>query len=215
MKKSSFICLTVALLLPSLVEADVISTFDASLEGWTVASGLPDLSWSPTGGNPDGFALWNEPGDAGAQSLRAPSSFIGDWLSQYNGGTLTYDHKIIAAGGIQSFSPYRVDISGPGGAAFWEGTTPNGLTDWVPISVPISESSWTVSSGTWTSLLANISTLDIRIELVGNNVFQSEFAGIDNVRLVPEPISVPEPNCCSLLVVLGLSQFCRRHRTNR
>jgi hypothetical protein len=132
------LCAAVAtlLLLPTPSRAGIIaeSTFDTSLDSWT--SNTPaQISWSKTGGNPGGFILFEDVTNDWTV-VDAPKTFLGNYTALNGVGTISFDHKIIAETGIQSLSPYEVDLSGPGGSATWLGTTPKGVTGWVTENVP-------------------------------------------------------------------------------
>ena len=181
-----------------------MSTFDSNLDGWT--SNIPtEISWSSIGGNPGGYAR-HEDSTGNATFLLAPSSFLGDWSSLNGTGTISFDHKIFSAGtGINNFVAYQVAISGPDGSAIWLGSTPNQATDWLSITAPIVETSWSVT-GTWLDILSNVDTLQIRIELVAND--GNDISGLDNIQLS----SVPIPAAVWLFGsgLIGLIGFARR-----
>jgi hypothetical protein len=190
-------CAAVATILfaPHASQAGIIagSTFGTNLDGWT--SNTPSqISWSKTGGNPGGFVLFeDETGDWTV--LDAPAKFLGSYSALNTVGTISFDHKIISETDIASFSPYEVDLSGPGGSATWTGATPTGLTGWVTVNVPLVQSDWHLNSGTWAGLLANVAQLQIPIELVTNQSSPGDVdhEGIDNVALsssAPEPASL-------------------------
>ena len=189
------------------------STFDTSLDGWT--SNTPSqISWSKR------------------EVIRAVSSCLRirrcldrrqrtrDVFRKLLGvnevGTISFDHKIIAETGIQSLSPYEIDLSGPGGSATWTGATPKGVTGWVTLNAPLLKSDWTINSGTWTGLLANVTQLQIPIELVTNDTIpgDTDHEGVDNVMLSS---AAPEPASLTLLGagMAGLGGLTlRRRRVN-
>ncbi|MCP5522958.1 MAG: hypothetical protein H7A46_15580 [Verrucomicrobiales bacterium] len=165
----------------------VFSTFDTDLDGWTVDRG--SYSWEVSGGNPSGHLSADNHLDYAHGTAIAPSKFHGNWSSFEGGGTLRYDHRISTLGSdVTGYSPYQVVISGPGGEAAWTGSTPSGLTDWTPIFIPISPSSWDMKSGSWNELLVNVTSLQIRIEQVLNSTPDAgDLCHIDNVVLSKPP----------------------------
>lgn len=189
------------------------STFDVGLDGWT---GLPsELSWAAAGGNPGGFARWQ---DASVSSLplSAPAKFLGDWSALDGVGFLSFDQAIFLSGTLTGRGNRGVSISGPGGIAGWVGPlAPNGCPGqpdcgWTTFVVPLVESDWTVSSGLWSDLLANVTSLQITPELYSN----PDSSGLDNVRLAtPDQQPIPEPGTFVLLGIgcAGLV-FLRRKR---
>lgn len=207
--KSGIILLGLALFvpLPSRSSASIIACagFDQGLVGW--GSNTPaQISWGATGGNPGGYARF-EDASGDATFIIAPSNFLGDWT---NVGVLTYDHRVIDPGDNAVFDDlHQVDISGPGGAASWFGSTSPGPTGWLTISVPIKESLWTITSGSWADLLPNVTFLDNRIELVTNKGgSKPEISGIDNVCLS----TVPEPSSSAFVIVVAVSFLYTRTR---
>ncbi len=161
------------------------STFDTDLGGWT-STAPQHISWRNDSGNPDGYLFW---GDRTYYDpwVDAPDSFHGDWSALDGNGRIDYDQKLTFDGGRGGpfvYMPHRVQISGPGGSALWTGSTPTGLIPWTTISVPIEESAWTVSQGTWSSILENVTSFRIYGELVGNNDGGHDETGLDNVRLI-------------------------------
>lgn len=159
-----------------------ISTFDAGSESWG-SNVSQEVSWSSTGGNPGGYMRFVD-ATGNPSWITAPPRFLGSWLG-FEGGILSYDHSLINTGSnVNNILPYRVEISGPGGVAESLHKAPSGVTNWTTISTPLVETSWTVLSGTWTTLLVNVTSLSIRIEHVGNSG-GSNVEGIDNVALIP------------------------------
>ena len=109
----------------------------------------------------------------------------GDLSALDGGGELTFDYRRFTNGGgsVLAFLPVTVTLGGPGGAARWEGEAFTMPTDWVPITVPFTESEWTITGGTWSGLLDNVTSLSIVLELVSNTLPPEDFNGVDNVRL--------------------------------
>lgn len=157
------------------------STFDTDLEGWTLI-GSGTLTYQSSGGISGGFARFDDiSGTGGDGWIIAPSKFLGDWSGLNGTGTLSWYHTVLSPGGGPTFVPAGVSISGPGGSASWQ--SPNLLaTYWQFFSVPVDPSVWSVT-GSWSALLANVTTLQIRIEGVHNGGPALDTDGIDNVVL--------------------------------
>ncbi len=190
-------------------EANVISTFDTSIDGWTGAL----VTHMATGGNPGGYVHFVDP-DASGNSLFAPGKFLGDW-SVYAGGTFRYDHRVLEATNVNQFVDYEIEISGPTDSAIWNsGSPPAGVTAWVSLTAPIQESAWSVT-GDWSTLLSDVTQVRLRIEHVDDA--GTDVEGIDNVRLT----ALPEPNslvlaCGGLMIMLtGATVRRRRQRSRR
>ena len=200
--RSVSVAVGVVLLVPQMSRAGIIaeSNFDSSLEGWT--SNTPSqVTWSATGGNPGGFMLFKDATGA-STVVDAPAAFLGNYSALNGVGTISFNDKIIAETGINYISPYEIDLSGPGGSATWTGATPKGVTGWVTLTAPLDKTDWKVTSGTWLGLLADVTQLQIPIELVTNDTIpgDTDHEGIDNVILSSRASATPEP---ASLVLLG------------
>jgi hypothetical protein len=161
------------------------SAFAAGLQGWK--SNTPaQVAWQSSGGNPGGFIQFMDMTN-GTTYLDAPPSFRGNYAPLENDGYLTYQHQIISETGVTAYSPYEIRLSGPGGAAKFDGTTPSSATSgWVTIVAPIVAGDWTLTGGTWPALLANVTDVQIDIELVTNQTIpgDTDIEGIDNIALI-------------------------------
>jgi hypothetical protein len=171
----------------------VQSTLDTDLDGWT--SNTPaEATWSATGGDPGGFIRFQD-ASAVQTYITAPPKFLGDYSGLNGAGSIQFEHRIFQETQLIDLYPYEVRLSGPGGAATWDGPTPAGTNDWTTISAPLDLAAWSVTGGAWTDLLTNIDRLEINIELAQNdNHFAvTDIEGIDNVQVVPF-LQLPPPN---------------------
>jgi hypothetical protein len=171
---------------------------DDTLDGWT--SNTPsEVKAAKTGGNTGGYARFVDGGGVPIYTyISAPSTFFGDYaaLSKGGGGVIQFDHKIFDSGNGDTYNPYSIFLSGPGGSATWTGLAPvvtNFTTPWVTVIAPLVQSDgWKVDTGSWAALLQNVTQLEITIELVDNDhkgASSADVEGIDNImlRTVPEP----------------------------
>ena len=165
------------------------SGFDMNLDGWTCTA-PQNIFWSDSGGNPGGFLKFHDQTYYDG-NVQAPAKYFGNWAALDNNGILSFDHIIIDKGaGAFVFNHYRVSIQGPGGSASWAGLTPTDadVGIWKHVIVPIQKSQWVVGSGDWATILANVTRVDIGIEMVGNNGgFDTD--GLDNIQLY-KPVTV-------------------------
>lgn len=185
------------------------STFDTGTDGWTWPSAdNAAFSWVSSGGNPGGYIHYDNNKPHNSPWIYAPADFLGDWLG--TGVTnLTYEAKIFSTGSVYLIGNYQVGIQGPGGAAYWLGPPPNPAAGWLSLNVPITESEWTMQSGSWDTLLANVTELGIATAYY-NNWGPFEITGIDNVSLH----AIPAPGAILLgSIGVGFVGWLRRHRT--
>jgi hypothetical protein len=140
-------------------------------------------SWEATGGNPDGYIRYgNNVTGTSTCHIHAPAKFLGHWLSSDGIGSIHYDEVIFQTGGyIGSPGSYKVEIEGPGGVATYTGAQVN-PSGWVSVFAPLNEIDWTVSSGTWTEILSDVTRLTIQV-CHYTNTSPFEITGIDNVVL--------------------------------
>ncbi|HRF58416.1 MAG TPA: hypothetical protein PLH94_00720 [Fimbriimonadaceae bacterium] len=115
---------------------------------------------------------------------------------------LSYQWRVSITPGDGVPHPYEVKLIGPGGEAHWTRPGPTSAHDWMPIEIPLKQSEWTLTSGTWAGLLANITTLGIRVRQF-TNTDATQINGLDSVVLsIPTPISgsvhlqdmIPDPS---------------------
>jgi hypothetical protein len=158
----------------SQADADTFasSTFGTGLDGWT--SNTPSqIAWQSTGGNPGGYIQFTDASSA-STDVWAPASFLGNYAS-LGVSSISFDDNIISETEVQSVGQYEIDLSGPGGSATFLGNQPPATypTGWIAVTAAISvgapPSGWTVDSGTWLGLLADVTQVQIPIELVTNS----------------------------------------------
>ncbi|USO00010.1 MAG: hypothetical protein H6810_04940 [Phycisphaeraceae bacterium] len=163
----------------------VISTFDDSTDGWVVSDVA--TSWSAAGGNSGGFLIGQGNQDEDPPRVFPPASYLGDWTTLTGRAQLRYDHRVIYPGnGFCSggHTPYTVTLSGPGGVAIWHGAYPPvGITDWVRIIVPVDPMYWDIESGDWPGLMADVSDINIAMEMFCNLNPPDDQCGLDNIAL--------------------------------
>jgi len=180
----------------------VLTTFDSGLDGWT--SNTPaEVTWADSGGNPGGYARF-EDATINDTYLIAPPRYLGDWSGLDGVESISYDHNVIwITGSAFPRAPYTVVISGPGGQATWTGAYAPRQPGWNTVTAPVTESEWTIDSGQWDAILANVTDLSIRVEQYSN----LDISGMDNISL-----HTPEPATLSVLGLGGLAMLRRRRR---
>ena len=186
-------CACLLLSVSSSVNASIIasSSFDTGPDDWTTLS--TDLTWQSTGGDLDsGYIRYNN--NLGSNAIvNAPTKFLGDWAN-LGVNEITYQANIFQVGNFIRQAPYRVRISGPDGEATWNGPVAEPNTLWKLLTVPVIESAWDVTSGTWDGILADVTDFNI-VMAYYTNTSPFEITGVDNVSLhalnaVPVPAAV-------------------------
>jgi len=180
------VALVALLAMPLCGNAGTIeTTFEIGLEGWT-AVGDGSISWQSAGGNPGAYFQASDPATGANTWAVAPPEYLGNWLALDGSGVLSADLTIISGGSVSEGAMFQV--SGPGGSAeyVWPASAGPPHGQWATYSRTIAESEWTVTSGTWAGLLANVT--DLRIDM--EHITGVETTGLDNVRLVPEPSTI-------------------------
>ena len=172
------------------------SNFNTDLDGWT--SNTPaEISWTASGGHPKGGVQFNDMTSSSTYVI-APAKFLSPAIS-YTGlsgrGYISWEHRVGPQSGVQSVSPYEIRLSGPNGAAKFDGGMPPSVaTGFVTVTAPLQEADWTVTSGTWAGLLANVTQMQIDIELITNATTNEDVEYMDNVQVVYHPAGfVPGP----------------------
>jgi hypothetical protein len=156
--------------------------FESDLEGWELFPGpATQLAWA---GDPDGHARFEDASPTN-DSIRAPADYLGDWSWMNGIGFLRWDQRVFSLGTDPAIRDYQVVIAGPGGRARLTAPGPAGITGWEPVSAHLFEGNWTVESGTWAGVLAQVDTVLIGIEMVDNADpgVPGDVDGVDNVVL--------------------------------
>lgn len=179
---------------PAVIVAETY--FETGLEGWDLYPGPSEqLTWESSGGSADGYARFEDASPVG-DFARAPSEFLGDWSFLNGVGFLHWDIGVFGLGHDPVLLEYRAVIAGPGGRAVYNSPGPVGLTDWERVTAHVYEGAWAVEAGTWPGVLAQVETLLIRIEMVGDPEAgpQGDIDGLDTVVLgAPYAWLPPEP----------------------
>jgi hypothetical protein len=186
-------------LVPALAGANPVvivaeSYFESDLGGWELSPGPQEqLTWEPREGEPGGYARFEDTSPTD-QYARAPADYLGDWSWMDGVGYLHWEHRLFRLGQNPTIGDYRAVIAGPGGRATFTLPGPSGVTGWEHVTAHIYEGSWTVEEGTWSGVLAQVDSLLVAIELVGNGGAGSEadIDGLDNVVLGAPYATVPD-----------------------
>jgi sugar lactone lactonase YvrE len=159
-------------------EPCVVETFDGTSVGdWSFQNtGGPS---NPGGsGNSGGYCL--VPDGSGTSYAFAPSRFHGDWSSLAAGGYLTIDLRVVNAAGTIADAAQFIRLSGPGGVAavpMPAASLPPAGRLWRTFTYPLDGTAWTVISGTWAGLVADVTEVRIQAEFATGD----ERIGLDNL----------------------------------
>ncbi len=146
-------------------------------EDWTF-QGTGGASNPGSAGNGGGYCKITEKGGQNSYGL-APSMFLGDWSSFDGSGYVTIDIRIISHSGTNNGAPEFIRLSGNGGVAHVSldaSELPADRRIWKTFSYPIDSSAWTLDSGTWAGLIANVEEIRIDLEFYDS----TESIGFDN-----------------------------------
>lgn len=161
----------------------IYSTFDnQSFEGWYFVN-TGGASIQTSGGNPSGYIRITD--ITGVSQAIAPPAYLGDWSQLTGQATIQFDLKIISKSGSFLINHDLLRISGPGGVATvpYDSSILRADGRWKSFSFLIDPSVWTVISGDWNSLMANVTELLMFPEFYNN----TETIGLDNFRLSNDP----------------------------
>jgi hypothetical protein len=175
--------------LSSIADGAVIeSTFDTSLEGWSVSSD-GSIGFIATGGNPDGHAEFKPFFNTALVNAQAPSAFLGD-LSAYDGGIFSFDSVIIGGGGDPNDSFGVLTISN--GTMSLSQDLAIGVpgSNWETFNGTFSAAGFEADEATWNSVMANVTSLEISMN-AGILAIGSRSYGFDNARLETAVTTVP------------------------
>lgn len=161
--------------------------------GWTLVNqdgGPPGvgslLIFEPLGGNPasGGYARFQDSA-ADASYVAAPASYLGNWTPLENRGAIAFDHQIFAFEGLTVH--YTIVLKSPtGDEARWFSPRPAVAGGWQLVEANLVENEWRIVTGSWDSLLQNVSEFRISIEVVSG----IESTGIDNIAFFPNVLYV-------------------------
>lgn len=180
------------LIVPSIAQADIISTFDNDDEGW-IADGA-QKEYIPNNGY---ITLLDNVGGH-VMAVSAPGNFLGD-LTEYLNGVLAFDATKLNnnVSNVDAFG--TVTIIGSGISVSY---------DLAPSGSPTTNGQWTTYSAELTTdiwgenlaaVLANVSEISVSLEY--NNVLRGDLAGFDNFSITANSQQpVPEPGTLMLMV---------------
>jgi hypothetical protein len=204
-------------------QADIVSTFNADTEGWTVVGDeAGPVTWVSSGGNPGGYVSVMDSVVGGVMYFVAPDAYFGNHSGAY-GTALTFDL-------IQNYpdSPNQFDddvgdvvLQGSGLTLAYDLASNPVNGTWTPYSVPLTAGSWRLDSlngpiatpEQMQLVLSDITGLQIRAE------YQTgpDTDGLDSVALsaAVAPATAPEPSTWAMLLMGFASVGWLAHQRRR
>ncbi|MBP6391023.1 MAG: T9SS type A sorting domain-containing protein [Flavobacteriales bacterium] len=156
---------------------------DGDLSFWGI-EGDGSIVIETTNGNPGNSLRVNEPASGPVNYVIAHPAMGGDWSQAATGDSIfvdLYPHEINGTPGTNPL--YVLQLRGPGGIAeALSGWSPQ-LDVWQHVAVALDPAYWTVLSGSWAGLLANVEMVRIRAEYITGD----EYVLLDNVGLTFTP----------------------------
>jgi PKD repeat protein len=170
--------------LVTFVTPTLCSDFEeGGFDGWTFpnSGGVTNVS---SGGNPGRYIQISD--GSNITYAVAPPKFLGNWSLLDNHAAEVYvDFKITSYSGTLLVPDFFIKISGPGGEAKIPGSDiiTNAYNKWYTLAFPVESSSWTLVSGDWNALLANVTDVRLTAEFING----SETIGMDNFCISDQP----------------------------
>jgi PKD repeat protein len=156
----------------------VITDFEnGTYDGWYFEN-ASSTSIVTSDGNPGTYCRVNDL--AGELSVGiAPPKFLGDWTQLDDNAAIIIDIRTNQT--VTVDIEYFIKISGPGGEAMLpvDPTMADAYNQWKTFVYMIDETGWTMNSGTWNALLANVEELRIAMEYSDN----TDIVHVDNIRI--------------------------------
>ena len=161
----------------------VLSDFEkGSYEGWSFEQ-VGGTSIPTSGGNPGRYVRITD--GTGVSQALAPPKFLGDWRGIDEKAAVQFDLQITSFSGTLYQHGFWLQISGPGGAALIpvDSTVTDAFNRWKTFSFMISEAEWSMQSGNWMALIADVRELRLVVEFING----SEIVSMDNFRISDAP----------------------------
>jgi PKD repeat protein len=165
------------------INPPVISNFEqGTYEGWTFKNS-GGTSIPSSGGNPGRYIRISD--GTGLTEAFAPPKFLGDWTALDDQAAIQFDLNITGFSGPFLQSDFWIELSSPNGRAYlpMDSSVTHAFNHWETFSFLISEDVWTVTSGTWSTLIADVRQLRMIVEYING----SEIVCLDNFQITDSP----------------------------
>jgi len=148
-------------------------------QGWSFVN-TSGVSIQSSGGNPQGYVRIGDQSGAISRAI-ASSVYLGNWQGLTDNAAIQLDLNILSHSGNFLINHPLIEISGPGGTATvpFDSTLLDATEGWKSFSFLLNPTVWTVTEGTWSALLDNVTDISIYPEFFDGG----ETIGMDNFRL--------------------------------
>ncbi|MBL7925543.1 MAG: T9SS type A sorting domain-containing protein [Bacteroidia bacterium] len=148
-------------------EGYVCSPFDSldGFDGWNFVN-TASIASVNTFGNPPNAIKINDKSNVLSYGY-APPKFRGNFHTLNDTGTISFDVRVNTSLTTLSLPPHFIRLAGPGGQATFPITAADAAAMknvWHSFSIPVVDSLWTITSGTWNALLNNVTVIEIALE---------------------------------------------------
>jgi hypothetical protein len=198
------------------------STFNKNAEGWTGEPNKVSVIYYKKGGNSGGFiGVQGFPQQGAGTAVAFPGPEFLTNLLRFDGGTLSYDIKVIQQPNWQpintetwpNWGGFKINMNAPGHSLTFTyplAGLPNPplLTDrhWTTYTVPMKARYWRISDQDFATqadferIISNVTYMDINLVIGGSGI-----VGLDNFKITEagKPIANPEPASMFLFSVGG------------
>jgi len=190
--------------------ANLVSTFDATAEGWSTNAGDGVLSFNLSGGNPGG-RIQIQDGSSTDMQVIAPGAWLGN-LSSYLGGTFSFDALNVSETQPDYGGFGIVTITGSAGTVSFDMVANGSPTPtWQSFSAALTPGLW-LGTASLADVLADVTGISINADFHASGTFPDEIAGFDNIALTVAPTQIPEPASLALLLAAGLAGIAASRR---
>lgn len=187
----------------SPARAAVATTFDTNLAGWRV-TGDNAMTWEATTGHPGGCLSVNDLAVGNMNYVVAPPAWLGDWGAMTAGDSISLDIWFQnTSGGALLPAEWLFRLSGPGGVAVTQAGALPPQSAWTRLAASLDPAAWTLQSGTWQELLAQVDA----VMIMGEYVNGDEVVRLDNIRLTGPVVRATLPCVAETFTAAGLADW--------
>ena len=219
MKRHCIIAVVLSLclcLFGTVAWANFTSTFDSNAEGWTINSSATGIWYSSGSGGYIG--LTEDVHNIFYHVYAAPDTWDGNWTLNTN-QAITFDASWFATEYF-GVPEVIVNISSDTGGSMHSGQYYS-MGGWNTLTFNLDSTLFTIDSGSFTNILADVDSFKIFIERPGGQdvSYYSITTAIDNVSIPYAPTTAPVPIPPAILLLgsglIGIWGVRRKHSSRR